>query len=229
MHADVLSLLRPRLFFRFLRDRRIVTKDAIPHVAPRASTWKDCFDGPANTAATCRWLDETFNGDFLPLSGGSGEEYFKNIDKLTKGEVFDHLTAVILGAEAKGGVYQLTFDWGTLDFAHVPVGLLSQVYEDFCWHWESEEAAATSVHYTPRNIALTLLDEAFEGIASPEESKVLDPACGAGVFLVLAFRKIYRKVWEVTGKRPGRRAIRKILNRQLAGFDVSETHSGQPP
>ena len=104
----------------------------------------------------------------------------------------------------------------------MPVGLLSQVYEDFCWHWESEEAAATSVHYTPRNIALTLLDEAFEGIASPEESKVLDPACGAGVFLVLAFRKIYRKVWEVTGKRPGRRAIRKILNRQLAGFDVSE-------
>jgi hypothetical protein len=222
LRPDILSLLGRALFFRFLRDRRIIAEEAIPQVAPRARTWQDCFDGPVNTAATCRWLDETFNGDFLPLSGGGGEQYFRKIDTLTKGDVFNHLTAVILGAESRGGVYQLSFDWGTFDFAHVPVGLLSQVYEDFCWHWDREEAEAISVHYTPRNIAVTLIDEAFEDIESPEESKVLDPACGAGVFLVLAFRKIYRKAWEAKGRRPDRRTIRKILNRQLAGFDVSE-------
>ncbi len=224
IRPDVLSLLGRALFFRFLRDRQIITQEAIPQVAPKASTWEDCFDGPVNTAATCLWLDTTFNGDFLPLSG-SGEQYFRGIDKLTKVNkvnVFSHLTAVVLGAEPKGEDYQLLFDWGTFDFAHVPVGLLSQVYEDFCWHWEREEAAATSVHYTPRNIAVTLLDEAFHELPSAEHARVLDPACGAGVFLVLAFRRLYQEVWKARGRRPDRRTIRRILNSQLVGFDVSE-------
>lgn len=221
LRPDVLSLLGRALFFRFLRDREIVTEKDIPKFAPKASTWKDCFDGAVNTAATCGWLDETFNGDFLPLSG-RGEKYFRRIEALTKGDVFNHLTAVVLGAEPKGGSYQLRFDWGTFDFAHVPVGLLSQVYEDFCWHWDREEAASTSVHYTPRNIAVTLLDEAFHGLDRAELARVLDPACGAGVFLVIAFRRLYREVWRARGRRPDRRTIRKLLNRQLAGFDVSE-------
>jgi hypothetical protein len=221
LRPDVLSLLGRALFFRFLRDRQIVSQEDIPQVAPKASSWKDCFGGPVNTAATCRWLDNTFNGDFLPLTG-SGEQYFHNLDRLTKGDVFNHLTAVVLGEELRGGAYQLTFDWGTFDFAHVPVGLLSQVYEDFCWHWEQEEAAATSVHYTPRNIAVTLLDEAFHELPSAELARVLDPACGAGVFLVLAFRRLYREVWKARSRRPDRRTIRRILDRQLAGFDVSE-------
>src|SRR5262249_17951749 len=45
---------------------------------------------------------------------------------------------------------------------------------------------------------------------------------GAGVFLVLAFRRLYREAWKARGQRPDRRTIRKILDRQLAGFDVSE-------
>src|SRR5262249_40027050 len=126
------------------------------------------------------------------------------------------------GAEPKGGVYQLNFNWGLFDFAHVPVGLLSQVYEDFCWHWETADAVATSVHYTPKNIVITLIDEAFHDVESADEARVLDPACGAGVFLVLAFRRIYRAAWKARGRRPDRRTIRKVLNRQLAGFDVSE-------
>jgi hypothetical protein len=221
LRPDVLSLLGRALFFRFLRDREIVTETDIPKIAPKASTWKDCFNGAVNTAETCVWLDETFNGDFLPLSGG-GEKYFRKLETLTKGDVFNHLTAVVLGAEPKGSSYQLRFDWGTFDFAHVPVGLLSQVYEDFCWHWDREEAASTSVHYTPRNIAVTLLDEAFHGLNSAEMARVLDPACGAGVFLVIAFRRLYQEVWRTRGRRPDRRTIRKILNRQLTGFDVSE-------
>ncbi|VTU00982.1 type i restriction-modification system methyltransferase subunit : Type I restriction-modification system methyltransferase subunit OS=Marinobacter sp. EVN1 GN=Q672_14970 PE=4 SV=1: Methyltransf_26 [Gemmataceae bacterium] len=221
LRPDVLSLLGRALFFRFLRDREIVTERDIPTIAPKASTWKDCFDGAVNSAATCRWLDDTFNGNFLPLSG-RGEGYFRRIESLTRGDVFNHLTAVVLGAEPKGGSYQLRFDWGTFDFAHVPVGLLSQVYEDFCWHWDRDEAASTSVHYTPRNIAVTLLDEAFHGIDGAPQARVLDPACGAGVFLVIAFRRLYREVWRERGRRPDRRTIRKLLNRQLSGFDVSE-------
>jgi hypothetical protein len=113
-------------------------------------------------------------------------------------------------------------DWSMFDFAHVPVGLLSQVYEGFVWEWEPKEAGETSIHYTPRRIAEYLVDDAFEGMRKAARARVLDPACGAGVFLVLAFRRLYRERWRAVGQRPQRPVIREILNKQLRGFDISE-------
>src|SRR5262249_57083429 len=118
---DVLSLLGRALFFRFLTDRQIITEDNIPHVAPGARTWHDCFDGPANAAATCRWLDDTFNGDFLPLAGGGGEKYFRQIDRATNGEVFRHLMAVGVGGGARGAAYQLLLKLECICFAPLTV------------------------------------------------------------------------------------------------------------
>jgi SAM-dependent methyltransferase len=110
---------------------------------------------------------------------------------------------------------------GDFDFAHIPVGLLSQVYEAFCWKWEHSNAKKNSVYYTPRNIAATLVEEAFHNIEDAAGCRVLDPACGAGVFLVLALRRIYRERWKATGNRPDTSAIREILESQLTGFDIS--------
>ncbi|MCC6882512.1 MAG: N-6 DNA methylase, partial [Verrucomicrobiales bacterium] len=115
------------------------------------------------------------------------------------------------------------FNWGHLDFAHIPVGLLSQVYEKLSWKWNRELSQNTSVHYTPRNIAATLVGEAFDNLKEAHAAKVLDPACGASVFLVLAFRRLYRELWKHTKERPDTRAIRSILENQLVGFDICDS------
>ncbi|MFZ4595826.1 MAG: Eco57I restriction-modification methylase domain-containing protein, partial [Verrucomicrobiaceae bacterium] len=52
---------------------------------------------------------------------------------------------------------------------------------------------------------------------------VLDPACGASVFLVIAFRRLYRELWKHTKKRPDTDAIRSILENQLVGFDICDS------
>jgi len=222
--SDVLSLVGRALFFRFLQDRQIISDRNLDQIAPGASTLKDCFDTVENSAATCRWLDRTFNGDFLRLSAGGGIDFFDGAGRRTKGEVFDVLGAILRSDQPVGDRhYQGKFNWGTFDFAHVPVGLLSQVYEKFVWTWAVEEARASSVHYTPRNIAATLVGEAFDNLPNAHEARVLDPACGAGVFLVLAFRRIYRERWTATERRPDTRAIRAILDKQLTGFDISDS------
>ncbi len=71
---------------------------------------------------------------------------------------------------------------------------------------------------------LALLGEAFDGLDNITTCRVLDPACGAGVFLVLAFRRIYPEFWrQAKGRRgPGTEAIRWILENELVGFDISE-------
>ena len=221
---DVLSLVGRALFLRFLSDRGIVTADALADIAPGAKRLDECFADPTKAAHTCRWLDSTFNGDCLPLSDSGSSAWFKRVSP-PRSDVFKELRAILRNEEPAGGGYQqrLQMDWSTFDFAHVPVGLLSQVYEGFVWQWAPEEAGETSVHYTPRRIADYLVDDAFDGLRKAGKARILDPACGAGMFLVLAFRRLYRERWKATGKRPERPTIREILNKQLRGFDISES------
>ena len=220
--ANTLSLIGRALFFRFLCDRQIVTDDDVPNICQTASTIKECFDDAENTYRTSRWLDETFNGDFLPFDERPTRDFFKGLNR--SAVVYQNLSAIIRGDSPVGSDgYQRQFDWATFDFAHVPVGLLSQVYEAFSWKWEEEESGATSVHYTPRNIAKTIVDEVFDGLENAHEARILDPACGAGVFLVLAFRRLYRERWRASGVRPDTKLIRKILEEQICGFDISDS------
>ncbi len=229
--SDVISLVGRVLFFRFLRDRGIIKEANTPNIAKKATSLAQCFANAANTASTCRWLDKTFNGDFLPLTDSGDAEFFEAKGKSTGQKVFRHLTALLMGEEAtKGEDYQGRLDlegrghvWGHLDYSHIPVGLLSQVYEELSWKWHAERSKKTSVHYTPRTIAATLVGEAFDNLASTHAAKVLDPACGASVFLVLAFRRLYGELWRHTGERPGTEAIRSILENQLVGFDICDS------
>jgi len=220
--ADVLSLMGRALFFRFLRDRHIVRESDARKIAPNAASILDCFVNAKNAASTSAWLDKTFNGDLLPLI----DDNFEELGRRTSGMVFVHLSAIVRGGEPVGDEnYQLPLPihFGHFFFDHIPVGLLSQVYERFAWKWEHQTAKETSVHYTPRNIAATLVDEAFTKLSNAHEARVLDPACGASVFLVLAFRRLYQERWKATGQRPDTKAIREILDKQLAGFDISES------
>ena len=220
---DVLSFLGRALFFRFLWDRRIVRPNELHSVCPKAESLGDCFHNVENSVATCRWLDETFNGDLLPLSGGF-TAVFNQGNEQTGGSLFLHLQAILEGWKHVGAEgFQLQIDWGDLDFAHIPIGVLSQVYENFSKIWDSRQREQTSAYYTPKNIARYLVDDAFEGLTEKKNARILDPSCGAGIFLVLAFRKLVAARWEQDGKRPDTETIQSILYNQLCGFDVSES------
>jgi len=222
--GDVLSLIGRALFFRFLQDRHVIKESDAKKIAPKATGLMHCFDSAENATATCAWLDRTFNGDFLHLNENGGLSFFEDIAGRTRGTVFDVLSSIVRRDKPVGVAgYQARFDWGDFDFAHIPIGLLSQVYEKFVWKWEHHGARETSVHYTPRNIAATLVDEAFHKLPNAGKARVLDPACGAGVFLVLAFRRLYRERWKASGHRPETKVIRAILEKQLAGFDISDS------
>lgn len=220
--SDVLSLMGRALFFRFLKDRQVVQESDCRNIAKRATSIDDCFSNAENTASTSTWLDKTFNGDLLPLI-----DDIEEIGHRTGGRVFFHLSAIIRGDEPSGDEhYQIPLgipNFGRFDFAHIPVGLLSQVYERFVWKWEHQSAKETSVHYTPRNIAATLVSEAFSKLPNANGARILDPACGASVFLVLAFRRLYQERWKATGERPNTKAIREILDNQIVGFDISDS------
>lgn len=218
---DVLSLVGRALFTRFLIDRGIINRKTFPAAYTDGGP-EGCFADAKAAAKTCMWLEENFNGELLPLPAKKSEllRYFRSLDS-TDHSVFKGLSKILYRTTESG---QLHLDWGFVDFAHVPVGLLSQVYERYAHEHFEKNAKDESVHYTPHHIANYVVKQAFEGITTAKRDKIrmLDPAAGAGIFLVLGFRRLIAERWAVTKQRPDKNEIRKILYEQIRGFDINE-------
>ncbi|MEB0109412.1 N-6 DNA methylase [Pseudomonas sp. MH9.3] len=218
--TEALALTGRAIFLRFLHDRGIL-KDQNPF--PGVPRFMDCLSTPEFAAISSAWLDETFNGDLLTLPNDGSEFYFKGLNVINGTSALDDLSAIIRGDKpVGGGAYQTQFSWSDLHFAYIPVGLLSQVYEEYIHRFETATAKAQSVYYTPRHLAEYVVDQAL-GMLGEEayKAKVLDPAAGGGVFLLAAFRRLVQGYWRATGKQPTTKVIRHILNNQLVGMDIN--------
>jgi len=214
---DALSLVGRALFLRFLMDRQIVTSQHLARLCSGAPNLESVFAKPTRVYRTSGWLDRTFNGNLLPLNHRGGRQFWTGVHDPEA--ICKQLTDILYKANKYG---QLRFEWDALDFGHLPVGLLSQVYEHWCHRHFAAEAKRNAVWYTPRGIAEYLTTSAFRTLTAPHKARVLDPAVGAGVFLVQAFRAIVAARWRHDRSRPDRQALRRILYEQLVGFDVND-------
>lgn len=214
---DALPLIGRALFWRFLIDRNLLDGLDPGQVSRGASTWESCLDSKQAALKTFEWLDQTFNGGFLPFSS-------KTAATRIPAEVYRTTVGNIAHAATADGQLSLRLpaEWREVNFSHVPVGLLSEVYESFAHDAYSKRANAESVFYTPRQIAAFVVDESLAALGDTERPRVLDPAVGAGVFLVTAFRALVAREWERTKQKPTRKTIRRILNTQLTGFEIND-------
>ncbi|MBK7014462.1 MAG: N-6 DNA methylase [Sulfuritalea sp.] len=208
---DALSLVGRGLFWRFLVDRNLLAGIAPREVSDTAETWEQCLDNKARALRTFNWLDKTFNGGLLPFEANP-----KTFDPT----VFSNVLGNIAHGATETGQLRLPSDWQEVNFSYVPVGLLSEVYEAFAHNIDAADASKKSIHYTPSHLASFIVGQALEGLIEDDCPRLLDPAAGAGVFLVTALRKLVEREWQITKRRPLRRRIRDILNKQLVGFDV---------
>lgn len=218
--GEVLSLIGRALFTRFLVDRGIVKPHEVDKIVAGTQRPENLFGTVDALVGTFEWLDRTFNGDLLDLGTKDYRGYLSRL-----GQASEKVCSTLSNIMTRSADGQLSLDWDGLRFEHIPVDVLSQVYEHFAHRFMPEHAHATSIHYTPRDIAELLVDGVFAATPAPKRhlARVLDPAAGAGVFLVLAFRRLVAERWQHTGRRPQRAAIRKILTEQLCGLDINPT------
>lgn len=208
-----ISLIGRALFTRFLADRGLLTGSEWGLLDPN-----EVFDEAKTAKIASDWLDRTFNGDFLPLDGAT----FRRLSKESYRVLGDILRKAPEGQLFLGWQER----WDNLDFAHIPVGVLSQAYEHYLRKHEASKQRREGGYYTPAPIAEMMVDASFAGLSAdvrPDEVRVLDPAAGAGVFLTIAFRRLVQERWRRTGVRPDTADLRRILYGQITGFDINES------
>lgn len=156
-------------------------------------------------------LKSDFNGDFLEPEAGSKDLWLQLHDKN-----FDVLLAFLSANDMETG--QLSI-W-PYNFRFIPVELLSGIYEAFLGKESKREVAA---FYTPRHLANLVVDQALHDSADLLGERIYDGACGSGILLTTAFRKI---LGEAEARRNGVQiplAERIILLKScIFGSDISD-------
>jgi len=91
-----------------------------------------------------------------------------------------------------------------------------------------DERRRLGVVYTPEHIAQFVLDLAEGTGCAIDDAPLLDPACGAGVFLCEIVRRAARRIGDGSGPLSGarRRELLRVASRHLYGIDTDEQACG---
>ncbi|MCH7400413.1 Eco57I restriction-modification methylase domain-containing protein [Belliella kenyensis] len=225
------AILGKVIFVRYLIDRKVKMK-----FDGKLRTWSnpefcELLDNPQKVQAFFEYLedkDKGFNGDLFPLSQSEYNQISKNDYQILK--------RLLLGddiAKNQPSLFEL------YDFSIIPIEFISNVYELFIGQDNQKKEGA---YYTPLFLVDYILKETVEKHLSDTRKldvqineilskqlgnysycKVLDPACGSGIFLVETLRKIIEKYIDDTGidtKSPKfKTAIKNLAKENIYGID----------
>ncbi len=159
-------------------------------------------------------LDDKFNGKIFDLS----EEEKAELENANLAYI-----AAIFDGNIDGKQYVL---WELYAFNYLPIELISGIYEAFL-------KKKKGVVYTPPYLVNALIDECMplykaEEYFENEEFKILDPACGSGIFLVAALKRMiqWKAILNYKEKGiviyPDIQTIQRITRNNIFGIDIEE-------
>jgi hypothetical protein len=201
-------LLVLSLLIAYLEDRGVLDPQLFGQCTPGAARFFEVLaDGPGLVRLLTD-LERRFNGDVFCMSEDEQA-------KLIASRQLARFAELVEGRTSAGGQLSL---WRLYSFRDLPVELISHVYQHFV-------RADRSAVYTPPFLVRLMLDEAL-GAARLDRLEaageaILDPSCGSGVFLALAYKRLIlhwraRNAWA----HPSAETLRALL-RRIRGVDLN--------
>jgi hypothetical protein len=226
------SLIGRAIFVRYLEDREILVPAYFNKIASGRKEWKRLLEESPSvvaleprmkelrflrvlqnkefTYALFNQLADDFNGDTFPIEEEERE-------RIQQGHL-DKLRGFLIGSTSA----QEELFFFAYRFDVIPIELISTIYEEF-YNEQTGKDRNQGSHYTPPALVEFVLAHTLTPEILALKPRVLDPACGSGIFLVESFRRMVRHLWsEQNGRRVSRPQLRKILREQIAGMDINE-------
>ncbi len=194
------------LMLKYLEDRGVLAATDFRKFRPDAT---ELFQVLASAKSFVRLLEaqaRRFNGDVFKLSL---EEKQLLLERDAELGTF----ASVLDGQSSGKQRYL---WKLYSFEYLPVEVISYIYQRFV-------KGAVGAVYTPPFLVDFLLGEAMPYEKITGNFRVLDPACGSGVFLVGAFKRLvnswrHGRKWRQAGELLLKRRLKELVQ-QVHGVD----------
>ena len=191
------------ILVKYLEDRKVFPEAYFSRFRPDSKCFFDVLQNDKSTILLFEDLEKHFNGDVFALS--EGEKNALSTENLLEFSEF---------IEAKTHKSQRHF-WELYTFEDIPVEIISYMYQNF--------VQGSDAVYTPHFLVDLLLDECMPLEELHDDFKVLDPACGSGVFLVGAYKRLvhawrYRNEW----KDPESATLKNLLKNNIFGVDIDK-------
>ncbi len=198
-------LLLLMVLIKYLEDRRVFPNNGwFGRFHKGAKNFWEILQGgePEEVYRLLSLLENKFNGDiFLLPAEGKQKLSKKNLERFA-----DFVGAKMLNRQL--------YLWEQFSFEHLPVEIISHLYQHFV-------QGGHGAVYTPPFLAALLLDYAMPYEKLTGKERILDPACGSGVFLVGAFRRLINFWRSQNGwQRPNVNVLKSILKRSIWGIEL---------
>jgi len=203
------ALIGKYVYIRYLYDRQIISREWLAENNINLDTILGRNATLEGLLKLTELLENRFNGAIFPLP--SNVE-----DILGDDEIVSLVASAFKGDDLDSG--QLHLDFNAYDFSYIPVETLSSIYEQFL-HSQGTGKKVGAV-YTPEPVADYLLCELQESKPLQKGMKILDPCCGSGIFLVLAYRRLIElELAQSPSNRLKPTELRRILCDSLYGVE----------
>jgi type I restriction-modification system DNA methylase subunit len=213
------ALLGRSILIKYLEERTdsdgktVFPTDFFPAFLPNAEKYTDILVNKDATYRLFRTLENKFNGDMFPLV-----DYESDI--ITQADLTE-LRLFILGDSDLAS--SQTVLWPLYSFNVIPIQLISSIYELFFHLAEDDQSNDNGTYYTPLHLVEMLMDEVLPWEGHYYNAKILDPACGSGIFLVEAYRRlICRWKFSKQAEKISAYDLAEILQSCIFGIDINE-------
>lgn len=198
----IYRLIGRSIFIRYLEDRNILTSKWVQEMTNgQASDYRETLQSHQLTYSLYEQLSERFNGDLFP------------VEPEEKNSVANSHLKILLRFLNREDLETGQLSLWPFRFEYIPVELVSNIYDIFL-----DDQKSSGAYYTPLLLADFVLEETMGYDVVHSEMKILDPACGSGVFLVGAYRRLVQ-AWRRDHGQPTPSDLIEILKNNIFGVD----------
>lgn len=208
---DAYNFLAQCIFIKYLEDRGMLTQKAFVDYDVEGFSALLCTENVDYIKDFFHKLKTWFNGDLFEID----TVVWPTVEQLRIIKSFFDADEIY-----KDGMVQFTFY--KYDFSVIPIELISNIYETFFNLEDSVKKGSYSsengAYYTPYFLADFMNDWCLGKFGKSQSPVVMDPACGSGVFLVGAFKRIVAQRYN-QNKEISPDELRGILLNNIFGID----------
>ncbi|KFN41841.1 HsdM family class I SAM-dependent methyltransferase, partial [Arenimonas metalli] len=167
--------------------------------------------GRGDVAGVSRLLDRLktdFNGDLFE-PGAKTELFWNKLPAAAISRLHAFLRRVDLVSDQQ--------DFWKYDFRFIPVELISGIYESFL----ADDKRDVGAYYTPRHLAMLVVDLALSKSTNLLSERIYDGACGSGILLTTAYRRLLGKAEAQAGRTLGFAERVNLLKSSIFGSDLN--------